>query len=112
MDEKEDVTSEVPEEIKTEPVEEQNGDNLRMGYIVGVTNAGNFVFEVLGENKGLVELLGLHAHATAKIQGVYERAQMTGDALIHEVGKALTILNKKLDQILDSNTSKKTDNEI
>lgn len=87
-------------------------DDLRIGYVVGLTKDGNFVFELLGEQKGLVELLGINAHADARVKQIYERAQASGDALIHEVGKGLGILNQKIDQLLGVVAPKKPDNNL
>ena len=98
------VPMEIPaEEVPTEKMEQQqiSLNDLRMGYVVGITPGGEFVFELLGQSKGLVELLGLHRHATKKVDRIYEDNQMLGDRLVHEVGKAVALINQKVDRIVE-----------
>jgi hypothetical protein len=103
----------VDAEFQEEPKEKQlTISDLKAGYIVGITEEGNFVFELVGQKKGLVELLGMHSHASAKVKAFYDRSQTTGDALVAEVGKGLAVLNKKLDQLLGVMAPKKPDNNI
>jgi len=87
-------------------------NDLKMGYIVGLTPDGNFVFELLGQEKGLVELLGIHEHATKRVDRIYEDSQLSGDRLTHEVGKAIAIVNQKIDQLLQVIAPPKPDNKI
>ena len=103
---------EVPEVARPveEPVAEQLPDpapaqqgislnDLRHGYLVGLTDDGNFVFELLGKEKELVPLLGLHRYAGERVQLEYNKTQMAGDVLTHEVGKAVNNLNQKIDAL-------------
>ena len=41
-------------------------EDLKIGYVVGLTAEDRFVFELFGQNKGLVELLGIHQHASRR----------------------------------------------
>jgi hypothetical protein len=41
---------------------------LTVGYVVGVTETGDFVFEVLGDKPGLVQLMGVHQYANTRVQ--------------------------------------------
>ena len=106
----------IMEEVEDTPKEEEKQlllDELKIGYIVGLTMEGNFVFELFGQEKGIVELLGINAHADAKIKRIYDETQMSGDRLVHEVGKALNLVSQKLDGIMAAITGpKKPDNEI
>ena len=38
-------------------------EDLKIGYAVGMTPDGEFVFQVFGQDPGLVELLGVHRYA-------------------------------------------------
>lgn len=87
-------------------------DDLKVGYVVGLTEEGNFVFELFGKDPGLVELLGVHQHAVNRVQRIYDDKQISGDRLIHEVGKAVAMLNQKLDQVLQAVAPKEPDNRI
>lgn len=52
--------------------EEQKGEvkelpQMSCGYAVGVKHDGSFVFEILGDTPGLVQLLGLHKYADHRL---------------------------------------------
>lgn len=97
------------------PAPQQEGTSLgdlRVGYVVGMTDDGNFVFDIFGKQKGLVEVLGLHYHATERVKTLYNQTQMSGDTLVNEVGKALSVLNQKLDAIQQVVAPKKPDNNL
>ena len=72
-------------------------EDLKIGYVVGLTAEDRFVFELFGQNKGLVELLGIHQHASRKVNRVYDDQQMSGDRLLHEVGRAVAAIAQRLD---------------
>ena len=72
-------------------------EDLKIGYVVGLTAEDRFVFELFGQNKGLVELLGIHQHASRKVERVYDDQQMSGDRLLHEVGRAVAAIAQRLD---------------
>ena len=80
-------------------------DDLKTAYIVGVTADDKFIFELYGKEKGLVQLLGIHKHATHCVDNIYNHKQMSGDRLTREVGLAVTEIAKKLDDL----TSKRED---
>lgn len=88
--------------------EEEVQSPLVMGYSVGLQANGNFVFEILGERKGLVELLGIHAYATTQVEKVKSDATMTGDRLSHELGAVLNVLNQKLDALMQGQPANTT----
>jgi len=72
-------------------------EDLKIGYVVGLTQEDRFVFELFGVSKGLVELLGIHQHASRKVERVYDDQQMSGDRLLHEVGRAVAAIAQRLD---------------
>ncbi len=41
---------------------------IKCGYVIGVREDGEFVFEILGTNPGLIELLGLHTIVRERLQ--------------------------------------------
>lgn len=105
------VAKTLPEEGLDEKVGQQvQLNDLRIAYVVGLTPEGNFVFEVFGKEKGLVEVLGIHEHATRSVNKLYNEVQLSGDRLVHEIGRGISVLNQKLDQLLVAN--KKPDNAI
>ena len=81
-----------------------NLQDLKIGYIVGLTAEDQFVFELFGTNKGLVELLGIHQHASKRVNSVYDDAQMSGDRLMHEVGRAVAAIAQKIDDFQANQT--------
>jgi hypothetical protein len=107
----------VPAPVEQQPVPEPDGrmldlSGVRIGYIVAVTKEGKFLFEVLGQDPGLIELLGVHAHAKAKVESMYDLAQGRGEGLLHQLGEAVFLLNKKLDNLLKVILPKKPDNQL
>ncbi len=97
------------------PVKEDSGlrfEDLKVAYIVGLTPDDNFVFELFGQKPGLVELLGIHHHACKRVDRIYDDKQISGDRLIHEVGKAISTINQKLDQVLQVIAPKVPDNKL
>jgi len=102
------VEEEVQEAVDTElipdPPQPDEGkqlslQDLQCGYIVGMTEDGNFVFELVGQKRELLSLLGLHQYANERVRVLHGRTQMTGEALVNEVGKAVNLLNQKVDSV-------------
>jgi hypothetical protein len=85
-------------------------EDLKCGYVVGLSQEDHFIFELFGTNKGLVELMGIHQHASHRVNSIYNDQQMAGDRLVHEVGRAITQLGEKLDTIL--NPEKESSQEL
>ena len=96
------VEVEVPEdtgEETTEPEQEaapEEGEELRFGYTVGVRENGGFVFELHGEDKGVVQLLGLTRFAENQIERIHNIALKQGDALLNQ---GLALLFQELQAI-------------
>ena len=92
----------VSEDISLCPAEEteQEKKELKVGYAVGITDEGQFDFAIFGSEPGLVELMGLHKFAELRIQKLLQEKQMSGDTLVHEVGRAVAALHQKVDQLM------------
>lgn len=94
--------NEQPVELKTdfykpeEPVKEEDSKALVSGYTVGLKENGEFVFEIHGDNTGLVQLLGLHEYAKYRIGFITDENQGYGSAGII---RALNHLGKQVGQL-------------
>ena len=106
------VNEEAEAQQSTEEGEQLSLNDLRIAYVVGLTPKGDFVFEVYGKEKGLVELLGVHQHAVKKVDRIYQDSQAQGDRLTFEVGRAVAALTQKVDQLLAVVAPKKPDNQL
>jgi hypothetical protein len=127
-DEKEAVKEEAPPEqpLETKPGEQdavapkqaeekKELSPVAVGYTVGVRENGEFVFEVKGSKPGLVELLGVHTFAGRKIDLLYDRAQVEGQAAVavqfQQLSQRVQSLAGSLKDVLNtlvvSNASKK-----
>jgi len=104
------VDAEFTEETSDEQPQLPEPPPLEIGYVVGMTKDGNFVFELLGENRGLVQLLGIHEHAKRRVTAIYDDNQMMGDRLVHEVGKATGACLQAVEQLVKQ--QKGPDNKI
>lgn len=93
------------ETLKTKETSEeekkvQTTDDFKVGYIVALKEDGNFLFELIGKQHGLVELLGLHKYAEGKVLSILNKAQGTGDVLMHELGGLIFQLSSKVEKII------------
>ena len=95
-----------------EPKKEVKLEDTKIAYVVGMDQEGNFIFQIFGKEAGLLQLLGIQAHANRQIQAIYDDKQMAGDRLTHEVGKAVGLINQKIDQLLAVIAPKKPDNAL
>lgn len=97
------------EEVTETKTEEKviSADDFTIGYVVGLTPDGNFVFEVVGKNKEVVGLMGIHKYAEYEVKKAFEGNRMCGDALTFEVGKAVAAVATKLDTLLKVTPSNK-----
>ena len=86
-----------PSETLKEAVSTITLEDLKIAYVVGLTEEDQFIFEMFGQDRGLVQLLGIHQHASRRVEKIYDDQQMSGDRLMHEVGKAIAEVSKKLD---------------
>ena len=69
---------------------------IRCGYIIGIREDGNIVFELLGNAPGLAELLGLHEVASERLKNKMD----------NQVASRYKIIVDKLNAILETIRSK------
>ncbi|GAG10769.1 unnamed protein product [marine sediment metagenome] len=104
MEEDVDRLEAVAEEAATEAdVEKPKGltmDDVKVGFISGLTNDDDFVFEIIGKDPTLIELMGLVNFAEKRVKRIFEEKQFSGDMLVNEVGKAVAVVKQQLDQVL------------
>ena len=114
MSEAEVVKTDEVSQVSTpvEPAKEIRLEDTKIAYVVGMDQEGNFIFQVFGKEAGLLQLLGIHAHATRRVQALYDDKQIAGDRIVHEVGKAVAQAHAKLDQLLAVIAPKAPDNKI
>jgi len=93
------------EALKETPGENQteasfNPDKqLKMGYMVGVDQSDEFFFQIFGTNRTMVNLLGIHQHATSTIEQQCRRIRGE-DKIQEEILKAILLLNQRLEQVV------------
>ena len=89
------------EDVPQEP-EALDLSNLQCGYVVGLGDNGEFVFEVLGGNPGLVQLLGLHQYADHRLTYARDVNQNYGYPVmmkqINQIGQMMQVLLNMLTQ--------------
>lgn len=79
---------------------------LRFGYTVGVDTEGKFVFQLLGNDRGFVQLLGLTKFAEQQISTLMDANLGQG---LPRINAGLAVLNAKLEELLKRvNTEKGT----
>lgn len=92
------TTAQEATQVPTQEVQERTP---LIGYVVALLSDGNFHFEVLGSQKGLVELLGVHEYAGGEVRKVYNNTLWSGDKLVRELGELVNSLHKKVDRLED-----------
>ena len=95
------VEKELPIPTEETNENENNLDDYKIAYVVGLDSKGHFVFQVFGKEKGLVQLMGVHHHATEQIKSAYNSQLNKGDTLTVQVGKLVGANNQKLDKVLE-----------
>lgn len=88
--------------------ETQETSPLRFGYTVGVNEDGSFVFDLHGEDKGIVQLLGLTRFAEYQIERIHNISMKQGDALLNQ---GLALLFQELQTIKEAVGVKPVDPE-
>jgi hypothetical protein len=91
------ITSATQDEVETKKDKAPNLDHLACGYIVGLQPNGDIVWHVLGEQPGLVQLLGLHKYADYRLNIAVDINQGYGMPL---VVKQLASLGQTVETIL------------
>ena len=69
---------------------------LEYGYVVGVKADGQFHFEALGANQGLVQMLGIHEYASHRLRVATDINQQYGYPLlaqqVHQLSEMMKVL--------------------
>lgn len=90
--------------------------DLSTGYVIGLTQDGSFLFQVLGTNPGLAELQGLHdGHAAEQLRQLYNSKQMTAETVTirmlndiikqqAEISQQLVAVSEQLSMLLNPKT--------
>lgn len=94
----EEVTDIVKERIENAVDETEDVQEVSVvaGYTVGLQDNGGFIFQIHGDEPNLIELLGLHAYASMKVEKIHSSKHTGGDNLTLEVGQLLVELDKKV----------------
>jgi len=77
---------------------------LAVGYVVGLQPDGSFVFEVLGSEPGLVQLMGLNQYASHRITVAKDLNQGYGFPVL---AQQINQLGEMLKVMLNMQTEKK-----
>lgn len=85
---------EQKESFSSQPQEEVE---FRFGYTVGVDTEGKFVFHLLGNDRGFVQLLGLTKFAEQQISTLMDANLGQG---LPRINAGLAVLNAKLEELL------------
>jgi hypothetical protein len=83
--------------------ETKQDQDLSCGYVVGVKKDGSFVFQVLGEEKGVIQLLGLNQFAKKQINTLTDANLNQGVPLLMNV---LQKLHSRLESLEEKNVPK------
>lgn len=92
---------------KVEAAEEEQvnlAEDLKFGYLVGVKGDGSFVFQILGEEKGVVQLMGINQFARRQLEVISDANMNQGEPLlangINAIGQELVRLRQAVTQLL------------
>lgn len=78
--------------------------DLDYGYVVGVKPDGQFHFEALGSNQGLVQLLGVHKYAEHRLSVATDINQQYGFPVLAQQVHQLTEMMKVLLNVIGNQT--------
>lgn len=87
------MSEELPQ--PTPPVEKP-APALIAGYLVGLNDEGNFVFELVTKDQSLLELLGIHRYAESRVKMILDNRIHTGDKLTIELSKVVAALTQEV----------------
>ena len=104
------MSEEVPQVELAQPSAPVEQPKLVAGYLVGLNDQGNFVFELVSKDQSLLELLGIQKYAENRIQQVLDNKMNTGDKLTLELGKIIAQLVQEIGKL--TTQLKKPDNKI
>lgn len=102
-DESEERFGQIAEDGNVSEVDKQ----LKVGYLVGITPQGKFVFNVVGGDQTLDGLVASHRHATDVVDQVWDSKFKRGGSVQNLIANTLVQLNNKLDMILKSEPENK-----
>jgi hypothetical protein len=96
-----DIEPQIEPEDDFNPTEKRQLDlaTMKGGYVVGLNDEGEVLFDVFGTNTNQMEVMGLHYHAGRSLGRRYEDMTLMGDRLTHEVGKAVALLTAKVNEM-------------
>ena len=75
--------------------------DLKAGYVVGLSKEGELLFEPIGTDQGLVELLGLHAYATIRIDVLKDLNQGLVGTLVKDLTKVVASLAQQVARLVE-----------
>ena len=99
----------MSEEVNDQQQEEVNQNNtatddLVCGYVVGLKENNDFVFDVVGDNVGLVQLLGLHKYAEHRIEFAKDAQQGYGfPVVMRQLGQLLKAMEMLMQGLSNQN---------
>jgi hypothetical protein len=99
-----------PVEQQAEVEQAEQPPKLVAGYLVGLNEHGNFVFELVSKDQSLLELLGIQKYAENRIKQVLDNKMNTGDKLTLELGKVIATLVQEIGKLTAQ--LKKPDNKL
>jgi len=99
------VTSATADGQTTETKKQLTTNDLQCGYLVGLAHPkdnepASFTFQLLGEDRGLLELQGLHGYASNHIQKLTDEALNVGNGFtVNVLGQVTQALLEKLEEV-------------
>ncbi len=73
--------------------------DLKIGYLVGVNQKDEHVWEVFGTETTLTNLVGVHDFAEFKVDESKSTQLMTEKRILFQVAEALTLLNRQVEML-------------
>jgi len=89
-------------------IEDPTNKKIKIGYVVGLQEDDTLIFNIIGDSSGLINILGIHKYAEHRVKYLLDNSQITGDRLIHEVGKGLKQIMDMLDILVKDKTPTET----
>jgi hypothetical protein len=74
--------------------------DLKFGFISGLKQDDNFLFETFGTERSLVNLMGVKHYTDKRVEGEINKNLNTGDALTFALFQSVTQLSTKMDRLL------------
>jgi len=81
-------------------------DDAKAGFVVGIAEDGEWIWQTFGKDASLDRLLGCLKHADRQLSLIYDTNTGRGEKRLHEVGLAVLqvgeTLANKMDQLLQA----------